>query len=155
MPWVFSLFLLLFIASDSAFANTKISPPQILIKLYPEFRLENFKENEWTFQGKNKTLKLKIIDSEKSKNAFAYTSKSGKQQILITKQLFNTLSADHELAFVIAHEMSHLKLKHYALPNFSSYVLSEQQKRKISEHLQNQELLADNMAVETLKSAGY
>lgn len=152
---IFCLITLLLSSSDFAFAISSESLPQVFTKLYPEYTLNSYETDKWIFKSVDCKLKLKIIDAKSLRNSYAYLSKNRVRNILVTRELLNELENIEELAFLLAHEMSHLDFEHYALPNFSAYVFSEEQKKKISEHLQNLELQADNMARYVVKKSGF
>lgn len=152
---LFCLIVIFFASYDFASAISRESLPEVFRKLYPEYTLNKYQNDKWTFKKEDAELKLKIIDFKRSKNSYAYFSKDHARNILITRALIDDLANSEELAFLLAHEMSHLDLGHYCLPNFSSYVFSKEQERKISEHLQSLELLADSSALDLLKKSGF
>lgn len=94
--------------------------------------------------GLPENQRLQIFPSLlKSKKAFAYSTSSGK--VLLSSALVLRLANEAELAFVMAHELSHISLGHSAK---AIYNLDGQQR-------QDYEMQADKMAVGIIALAGY
>jgi len=63
-------------------------------------------------------------------------------------------AAGAEIAFVLAHEMAHIRLDHFA-PSFPFAVLTSAQLEHIVEVRQDWEYAADGIATDAIANAGY
>ena len=109
----------------------------------------------------NKTYKFKIINSDKV-NAFSLSN----GYIWITTGLLNFIKSDDELAFALAHEISHEELQHnkkhltmFYIKNYlgstSSQLMIIAQGMALMPFEKTQEFEADINAVLLMKAAGY
>jgi predicted Zn-dependent protease len=73
-------------------------------------------------------------------------------QILLSSELLSILSSPEELAYVMAHEFSHIRNKHYLY--LSNIVLTERQIKRLDEIKKRWELQADLDAQRAMVSAG-
>ena len=131
----------------------------LLSKLYPEIceLSESAKSVSISFadtncQNKHLSIEVEIQDKlEPNAFALAVDEKSGK--VIITKGLLSMLKTESELAFVLAHEITHIKLDHFPaiLPDT---FLSKKQIAHITHIHQSWEYLADKVATEKLYTAG-
>ncbi len=129
--------------------------------LFPNSKLEvKQKQNAAAYLLVNDVLagspiQLELLDDSKP-NAFAipsYRSQSGTPRIILTSGLNSLLINKSELAFVIAHEISHLREDHFS-PDLPAITLTSSQLRKIVQVHQSWEMSADRSAVEMLHRRG-
>ena len=94
------------------------------------------------------------IQKSAAANAFALPSPSsaGPAEIVLTSALLELLRDPSELAFVIAHEMAHIRQKHLAA-NFPDMLLTISQRMRIDEVHRGWELEADLEAMKLLEKA--
>jgi len=105
--------------------------------------------------------KLPIIElrtiSSKTLNAYslpASRSDSGYGIIVVTDSLLRVAKDESAIAFVLAHEMAHLKDDHF-MPPMSDAIFTQKQ-RKFFENIQEQwELAADAYAIATIRRIGF
>ena len=160
-------FVLISVQTPAAAADSEVPHPALLelqeavSKLFPNHKLEI------RHLGENKSyvlideladigpVRIELKLSEKP-NAFAipaYRSKSGAAQIILTTALKNLLINKSELAFVIAHELAHLREDHFS-PDLPAITLTSSQLEKIVRVHQGWEMTADKEAVEMLYRRG-
>ncbi|MCB0324463.1 MAG: M48 family metallopeptidase, partial [Bdellovibrionales bacterium] len=90
-------------------------------------------------------------------NAYALEADSEHQStpvIIVTKGLLDLLRSRDELAFVLAHEMAHLRREHFS-PSFPLAVLTSRQLARIAAVHRRWEHEADRDALSDLRRAGY
>lgn len=100
-------------------------------------------------------VSIELLDDERP-NAFAipaYRSSSGSARIVLTTGLRRVLMSKSELAFVVAHELAHLRADHFS-PELPAITLSSSQIEKIVSVHQSWEIDADRSAVEMLHRRG-
>ena len=154
--------------SEAAASSSNEAPPALLelqdtVKnLFPNSVVE-LRRNEtsgaqflWLSNAlDSKPISLEILNHEKP-NAFAipaYRSQSGTARIVLTTALIELLMNKSELAFVIAHEMAHLKADHFS-PDIPAITLSRAQLEHMVKVHQSWEMTADKEAVEMLHRRG-
>jgi predicted Zn-dependent protease len=92
-----------------------------------------------------------LIDNDEP-NAFAF----GNGSVYILKGLFKTITSDNELAFVIAHEISHVILKHSAKSvEYQNRMNLSNKDSKVREFSREQEFEADKFGILFSIRAGY
>lgn len=102
------------------------------------------------------TITLTILDDPRP-NAYAIDSAhsaSGASELFLTKGLLELMTSRAALAFVIAHEMAHLELDHFA-PDFSLLVLTASQEQRVRRIHEDWELTADRRAAQILRKTGF
>ncbi len=101
-------------------------------------------------------LKIVVIPTKKP-NAYALAKSSTMDEeakIVLTQGLLDLIHTNSALAFVIAHEMAHLKAEHF-LPDFSQTIFTSAQQKFFENITQNWELVADHEALQKLYEAGF
>jgi len=97
------------------------------------------------------------LTSDVYPNAYALPHPSEKNngvEIVLTAGLMRLVSNESELAFILAHEMAHLRLEHFS-PHVPFLILNSEQLARIALIHQNWELEADREALEVLETAGF
>jgi predicted Zn-dependent protease len=145
----------------------------IFEKLYPQFQSESqtqvhmcrkeqtFNDDSLIIISSNNTLikpsrgydqeRIQVFIIEKSTpNAYALPSPD---RIFISRSLLELIENESELAFVIAHEMAHIKYHHFS-PHLP-IILNEAQLARIALIHQSWEYEADNEALRLIQGAGF
>lgn len=133
---------------------------QTWLKLFPEYEVAKYNQQEIVFTlpptrlaaQSPKQLQISFLDNGKA-NAFATPPTNVGAKIILTSGLMTQLSSCEELAFVLAHEMSHINNDHFA-PDISALILPQSLIEKMVRIHHDWELIADKDAAERLQAKG-
>jgi hypothetical protein len=130
------------------------------LRLYPNYNLSAETTTNvlkfTSFSATAQSIDLRV-SSENETNAWAVIddlNQKPRASITVSTRLLNQLRNRSELAFVIAHEMSHVLARHKPMP-MGFLVLSKKQEERIAAVHRNWEMFADRQASLLLHSAGY
>lgn len=98
-----------------------------------------------------------IIQEQSAPNAYALPMNEGSQtpaQIILNQGLLESIRDESELAFVLAHEISHIRHNHFQT-HLPELLLTVSQIRHIDSVHRAWELAADQEAIADLKNSGF
>lgn len=102
------------------------------------------------------SLRIEFLDDPEP-NAYAVSSKQNANRqaiIYLSRGITALFRSRSDLAFVLAHEMAHLKADHH-MPDFSLALLTGRQLKRISAIHQDWEFQADQAALTQMARAGF
>ncbi len=146
---------------------------EVFSKLYPQYDIEQRERSMCSiesgevisfvmrsassansFQYKKPRVEISIV-SDLYPNAFTLKRNNDTQvKIVLTVGLLQLVNNESELAFVLAHEMAHVRLEHFS-PHVPFLILNSEQLSHIAFIHQSWEFEADREAVEVLNTAGF
>lgn len=129
-------------------------------RLFPEYALhEQTSADTLTFVSNSspaQSVELRVT-ADSSANAWAILEDRNQRShasISISLRLLQRLQNHSELAFILAHEMSHVLARHKAVP-LGFLVLSRKQEEHIAAVHRDWEMFADRQAALLIHNAGY
>jgi len=102
------------------------------------------------------TIEFSVIE-DLNANAFALAAHPEEglaAQVKITRPLFDVVQNESELAFVISHEVSHIRHDHFSV-QFPASMLTSSQRDRITRTHQRWELTADEEAVARMRGSNF
>ena len=131
--------------------------PKAILREQPGVVTMHLWEPQVTSPALTSVLKIEFsVIEESSANAFALPARPKEAlpaQVKLTRSLLNLVQNEAELAFVLAHEISHIRHDHFSM-RFPASMLTPGQRERISRTHQKWELDADSEALTSMQRAG-